>query len=302
MEHRNRDLNDMAVFAEIAAAGGISAAAGRIGLPKSNVSRRLARLEARLGVQLIERTTRASRLTPVGRSYADHCRQMIDNANGADDVVESSLATPSGELRVTASVLVGQGVITPALSEYAQQFPSVVVSLSLTNRRVNVVEDGFDLAFRIGRSEDSTLISQTVGAFPMRLYASVAYVEKNGTPDQPEDLRFHNCLSMSEFENVRQWHLSCDGEEHLTDLSPRIIVNDFISLRTLVEDGLGISLFPDYVVQEGVGAGRLMPVLQDWCGPMSELSAIYASRRGATPKVRAFIASVRRAVASTNSR
>lgn len=302
MEQIKRDLNDMAVFAAIVSAGGLSAAAKRIGLPKSNVSRRLARLEARLGVQLIERNTRVSRLTPVGKCYADYCRQMVEDAAAADDVIAASLARPSGTLRVTASVLVGQQVISPALSDYAKEFSDVTVSMSLTNHRVSLIEDGFDLAFRIGRGEDSSLISQALGIFPMRLYASAEYLTANGIPASPDDLLAdHACLFMSSVDNVPNWRLTDDaGAGFEADLSPRIVINDFISLRRLVLDGVGIGLFPDYVVHHEVETGRLRPILENWRGPKSELSALYPSRRGATLKVRAFIDCVRRRVGSVS--
>lgn len=288
-----RDLNDLAVFAAIAQAGSITGAAEKMKLPKSNVSRRLARLEDRLGVQLVERSTRSSRLTSIGVCYADFCRLMVEEANAADGIVETSLAEPSGELRVSASVLVGQQVIAPAIADYVQQFPKVQVVLELTNARVNLIEDGFDLAFRIGENRDSTMMSQIIGTFQLGLYASPDYLQKSDAPKSPKDLRDHRCLTASSEVRTLRWKLK-RGEE-LAEVTPRVavVVNDFLTLRNVAVAGGGIALLPTYAVHAECGSGRLSAVLPDWNTSSATLSAIYPSRRGATVKQRAFIDHVR---------
>jgi DNA-binding transcriptional LysR family regulator len=288
-----RDLNDMAIFAEIVSAGGITAAATRVGLPKSNISRRLARLEQRLGVQLIERNSRTSRLTSVGKCYADFCRSMLEEADAADNVIARSFDGPSGELKVSASVLVGQQIIAPALSRYVSNYPSVVPSLVLSNNLVNLIEEGFDLAFRIGSNEDSSLISQTIGRFSSRLYASPNYLEQHGAPASPQDLSSHDCLVMDELVPTHDWQLSNADRRETLNIAPRAFVNDFISLRAMATTGTGIALLPEYTTYDELQQGVLVPVLTEWLGPVSELSAIYPSRRGATAKVRLFIDEVK---------
>lgn len=291
MEHR--DLNDLAVFAAIAHAGSITGAAEKMKLPKSNVSRRLARLEHRLGVQLIERNTRSSRLTSIGICYADFCRLMVEEANAADGVVETSLAEPSGELRVSASVLVGQQIIAPAIAVYVQQFPKVQVVLELTNARVNLIEDGFDLAFRIGENPDSTMMSQVIGTFPLGLYASPDYLRKSDAPNSPEDLGDHRCLTASSEVRTLRWKLK-RGEE-LAEVSPgvAVVVNDFLTLRNVAVAGGGIAMLPNYAVHAECASDQLSAVLPDWTVSSATLAAIYPSRRGATIKQRAFIDHVR---------
>jgi DNA-binding transcriptional LysR family regulator len=302
MEQQNRDLNDMAIFAEIVSTGGISAAASKIGLPKSNVSRRLARLEQRLGVQLIERSTRSSRLTSVGQCYADFCSSMLEEADAADNVIAKSFDGPAGEVKVSVSVLVGQQIIAPALAKYLAKYPDVLPSLVLTNQIVNLIDDGFDLVFRIGSNKDSNLISQTVGKFPQRLYASPGYLEKKGTPITPDDLSAHQCLMMGEVHAIHQWQLSNAGNQATLDIAPGGFVNDFISLKTTAVHGAGIVLLPEYAAYEELRTGRLVLVLEDWLGPVSELNAIYASRRGATPKVRLLIDEVKQYVTKLTNR
>ena len=262
-------------------------------LPKSNVSRRLARLEDRLGVQLIERNTRTSRLTSIGVCYADFCRLMVEEANAADAVVETSLAEPAGELRVSASVLVGQQIIAPAIASYVQQFPKVQVILELTNARTNLIEDGFDLAFRIGENRDSTLMSQAIGTFPFSLFASQDYLDRSGTPESPADLKKHRCLNASSEIRTTLWKLKRGKEVAEITTPVSVIVNDFLTLRNLAIAGGGIALLPTYAVHAECASNLLTAVLPDWDASSATLSAIYPSRRGATVKQRAFIDHVR---------
>lgn len=291
MEHR--DLNDLAVFAAIAQAGNITGAAKKMKLPKSNVSRRLARLEDRLGVQLIERNTRSSRLTSIGVCYADYCRLMVEEANAADAVVETSLGEPAGELRISASVLVGQQIVAPAIAAYGQRFPKVQVILELTNTRANLIEDGFDLAFRIGENPDSSMMSQPIGTFPFGLYASSDYLHSSGKPQSPDELQRHRCLIMRNGIQTSRWELK--RNEEVTEIATQgaVVVNDFLTLRNLAIAGGGIAMLPTYAVQAECTSDRLSAVLPDWKSADATLSAIYPSRRGAALKQRAFIDQVR---------
>jgi len=284
-----RDLNDLAVFSAIAQAGSITGAAKILKLPKSNVSRRLARLESRLGAQLIERNTRSSRLTSIGVRYADFCSSMVEEANAADAVVETSRAEPYGELRVSASRLVGQQIIAPAIAAYIQQFPKVQVFLELTNARINLIEDGFDLAFRIGENSDSTMMSQTLSEFRFGLYASPEYLENSGNPHSPGELNSHRCLHISGALRAGGWKLSRDNEVVKIKAPGAVVVNDFMSLRNLAMAGGGIAMLPAYAVHAECATGRLSPILSDWDASSVTLSAVYPSRRGATLKQRALI-------------
>ncbi|KPU84745.1 hypothetical protein JI58_01875 [Marinosulfonomonas sp. PRT-SC04] len=287
MEHR--DLNDLAVFAAIAQAGSITAAAKKMQLPKSNVSRRLARLENRLGVQLIERNTRSSRLTSIGVCYADHCRLMVDEANAADAAVETSMGEPTGELKITASVLVGQQIIAPAIAAYGLEFPNVQILLELTNARANLIEDGYDLAFRIGENSDSSMMSQAIATFPFGLYASPDYLRRSGEPRSPKDLQHHRCLIMRSGDKTSQWKLKRGVEAVNVTVQSTAAVNDFITLRNLAIAGGGIAMLPTYAIHAECASGLLSSVLPDWKASGATLSAIYPSRRGATVKQRAFI-------------
>lgn len=299
MEHR--DLNDLAIFAAVAQAGSITGAADKMRLPKSNVSRRLARLEDRLGVQLMERNTRGGKLTSIGVCYADFCRLMVEEANAADATVEKSLAEPTGELRISASILVGQQIIAPAIAAYGELYPKVQVILELTNARANLIEDGFDLAFRIGENQDSTMMVQSVGVFSFGLYASPDYLRKFGGPKMPKDIKSHRCLIMGSGIRTSRWKLSRDDETIETAVSGTTVANDFLTLRNIAVAGGGIAMLPTYAVGTERASGQLVPVLPDWNASNIELSVIYPSRRGAMIKQRAFIEQVRRTVANNTA-
>lgn len=288
-----RDLNDMAIFAAIAQTNSITGAAEKIKLPKSNVSRRLARLEKRLGVQLLERNTRNSRLTSIGVCYADYCQLMIEEADAADAVIEKSQSEPSGELRISASVLTGQQIIAPAIAAYTQKFPKVQVILELTNSRVNLIEDGFDLAFRIGENQDSSLISQAIATFSLSLYASPEYLSVSDALEKPEDLRSHRCLAMNNEIETSLWRLKRGKEAVKTEAKFTVAANDFLTLRNLASANGGIAMLPTYAVHAECASGVLVPVLPEWHASNVPFSAVYPSRRGATLKQRAFIESVR---------
>jgi len=284
----NRDLNDLAVFTYVVEHGGFTAAADAAQLPKSNISRRVANLEKRLGVRLLERTTRKVHVTEIGHIYYQHCRRMLDEANHADLCVERTMEVPRGTLRVSASVTTGQQLLAPIATEFIDQHPEVQLELILVNRQVDVIDEGFDLVVRIGALQDSSLVTRSLGHCGLSLYASPTYLEARGTPQTPEDLDHHDCLVMDDNHTNSQWSLSRGSATRKISLSPRASVNDFNTLRRMAADGAGITLLPRYL-HAGDYKKRLVRVLDDWVVPSVEFHAVFPSHRGATPKVRAFI-------------
>lgn len=286
MQH---DLNDMAVFAKVVGHRGFSAAAEVVGLPKSNVSRRVSRLEERLGVRLLERTTRKLHLTEVGEIYYRHCQRILEEAEHADLCVNRLLETPRGLLRISASVSTGQHLLAPIISDFMAQHPAVQVQLVLANRQVDVIEEGFDLVIRIGRLEDSSLVARGLGRSQLYLYASPAYLKRRDTPRDPDDLKNHDCLVMSDLEGPNRWQLvNADHRKTLT-LQARAIINDFTTLRQIMLDGGGIAILPSYMCDDDQRQNKILRVLPGWSFPPVEFHALYPSHRGATPKVRAFL-------------
>jgi len=284
----NRDLNELAAFTYVVEHGGFTAAANAAQLPKSNISRRIANLERRLGVRLLERTTRKIHVTEIGEIYYQHCRRMLDEADHADLCVEQTMAIPRGTLRVSASVTTGQHLLAPLTAAFIAQHPEVQMELSLVNRQVDVIDEGFDLVIRIGALQDSSLVTRSLGHCRLFLYASPEYLGARGTPERPEDLKNHDCLVMSDSRDNNQWALSKGETTKRIPLTPRASVNDFNTLRRIAADGAGITILPSYM-HVGDDAKRLVRVLGDWTAPSIEFHAVFPSHRGATPKVRAFL-------------
>ena len=287
-DNQIRDLNELAVFTYVVEHGGFTAAAEATQLPKSNISRRIASLEERLGVRLLERTTRKVHVTEIGDIYYRHCRRMLDEADDADLYVEQAMEIPRGTLRVSATVNVGQHLLAPMAAEFISKYPEVQFELIWTNRLIDVIDEGFDLTIRIGALQDSSLVARRLGQWRLFLYASAEYLKARGTPQNPEDLQDHDCLVMSDMRASNQWMLSKGGITEQVVLTPRASVNDFDTLRRMVADGGGIAILPNYM-HFGDYHSRLVRVLDDWTGRLTELHAVFPSHRGATPKVRAFL-------------
>jgi len=287
-DNRIRDLNELAVFTYVVEHGGFTAAAEATQLPKSNISRRIASLEARLGVRLLERTTRKVRVTEIGDIYYRHCRRMLDEADDADLYVEQATEIPRGTLRVSATVNVGQHLLAPMAAEFMARYPEVQIELVWTNRLIDVIDEGFDLTIRTGALQDSSLVARGLGQWSLIPFASAEYLKTRGTPQNPEDLQDHDCLVMSDMRGSNQWTLSAGNITEQVVINPRASVNDFDTLRRMVADGGGIAILPSYM-HFGDYHNRLVRVLDDWTGRLTELHAIFPSRRGATPKVRAFL-------------
>jgi len=279
------NLDGMVVFANIVERGGVTAAARALKLPKSNVSRRLAQLEYKLGVRLLERTTRKTHLTEIGEIYYQHCRRIVEEIEHADLSVAQSLEVPRGTLRVSTSVTVGQHLIAPLLPGFIKAYPEVRMSLQLSNRRVDLVEEGYDLAIRVGQLEDSSLISRSLGESELGGYGSEKYLEERGVPKSPTALAKLDCLAMSHAETGHVWKLTGPAGLKHVEIKPRTIVNDFAVLEQMVREGIGVALLPNYLAQ----SPKLIRILPKWSVPLIELHAIYPSHRGATPKMRAFL-------------
>lgn len=283
-----RDLNELAVFAHVVERGGFTAAADAIQLPKSNISRKIADLEKRLGVRLLERTTRKIHVTEIGNIYYQHCRRMLDEADHADLCVERAMEIPRGTLRVSASVTTGQHLLAPLATEFIAQYPEVQLELVLVNRQVDVVDEGFDLVIRIGALQDSSLVTRSLGDCGLFLFSSQEYLKARGTPQKPVDLKNHDCLVMSDRLDNNQWTLSMGDITQRLSLTPRASVNDFTTLRRMIADGAGIAILPSYM-QAGDYGKRLVHILDDWTVPPIQFHAVFPSHRGASPKVRAFL-------------
>lgn len=284
------DLNAVAVFLKVVELGSFRGAAQALRLPRSTVSLRVAQLEDGLGARLLERTTRALRLTEAGRAYQRQVGPALEAVELAGRAVADLEAEPSGSLRLTAPVELGQVLFGGVLAEYLRRCPGVKLDVELTDRRVDLVEEGFDLALRAGALADSTLVVRKLGA-PKRmlLCASPAYLARRGRPRRPADLVRHDCLVMSGARTATSWPFVVRGKPVLVEVTPRVAVNSLRVVRDLTLAGHGIARLPEQLTERARASGALRVVLAAHVGPGLPLHALYPSARHVSPKLRVLI-------------
>lgn len=272
-------LNDMALFVEVARAMSFRRAAEAIGMPNSTLSRRVSALEKSIGLRLMHRTTRRLELTEAGQLYYGRCKRIVEEARLAHEQLGELLAQPSGVLRASLPVDFANSTLAPLIAEFARRYPGIRFEFDLTPRRVDLVTEPFDVAIRMGASEDSTLVARLLATLGTHLYASPAYLARVGSPRRPADLAGHDCLSMKSGQrNV--WKLSrpgaSDGVE--IEVAGRFQLNSVGLLRRLATLDLGIVLLADVVAADDLAAGRLQRVLPDWQGPPTPVYAMTETR------------------------
>ncbi|MEO7399224.1 MAG: LysR substrate-binding domain-containing protein [Polaromonas sp.] len=287
-----QDLNDMLYFAEVAERGGFAAAGRALGLPKSRLSRRVAELEARLGVRLLQRTTRKLSLTEVGEIYLRHCSAMRDEALAATEAVEHMQVEPRGTLRITCPVTLAQSSLGYLIPHYLALFPQVKIDMRVTNRVVDLVEEGIDIALRVRPTLDDSgsLVVKQLGATAGHLLASPEQLRRQGTPVRPEDLAGLDTVAMSQAEGLSAWELvGPGGEEFVFEHRPRYVADDLQTLKLAVLAGTGISFLPESLSMAELQAQLLVPVLPGWAPRPGMAHAVFPSRRGQVPAVRSFL-------------
>ena len=282
------NLNDILIFTKVVEQGGFTAAAEILDLPKSSVSRGVSRLETRLQTRLLQRSTRRVNLTEIGRSYYEYCRRIIHELEEANTIVASYQSQPSGLLRITAPYILGQAFLGEIVTEFLAAYPQVRCQIELSNRRVDLIEEGFDLAIRAGTLPDSSLIMTHLGRAKAELFASATYLENQGTPQIPPQLSSHilldNANNLSKF-----WTLSRGPEQIEVAISPRLVSNDVEILLETAIAHQGIAALPKFVALQGVENNQLKPVLPGWYVRLVDINALYPSYKDLSPAVRAFI-------------
>ncbi|MGV8804125.1 MAG: LysR family transcriptional regulator [Polaromonas sp.] len=286
------DLNDMLYFAEVAERGSFAAAGRALGLPKSRLSRRVAELEARLGVRLLQRTTRKLSLTQVGDIYLRHCSAMRDEALAAAEAVALLQVEPRGMLRITCPVSVAQSALGYLIPRYMALHPKVKIDLRVTNRVVDLVEEGVDIALRVRPTLDDSgsLVVKQLGSTTSHLLASPEQLRRQGTPERPEDLARMDTVAMSAIDGRSAWVLvGPQGEEFTFQHQPRYVADDLQTLKLAVLAGAGMSFFPDSLSKAELQAQLLVPVLPGWAPLAGMAHAVFPSLRGQVPAVRSFL-------------
>lgn len=287
-----QDLNDMLYFAEVVDRAGFAAAGRHLGLPKSKLSRRVAELEARLGVRLLQRTTRKLSLTQAGELFHRHCVAVRDSAEAADEAMQQARTDPHGTVKVACPVTLAQSTVGPLLGEFLTRFPQVNVDMRVSNRVVDLVEEGFDVALRVRSTlEDSgSLVIKNLGQTHAFLVASPAQLTRQGRPAGVQDLAKLDTVTMSATDGWASWGLLGPHGETL-DLKhrPRLVADDLLTLKYAVVCGTGMCVLPDYMCAEELRDGRLVKVLPDWGPQVGIVHAVFPSRRGMVPAVRRFL-------------
>ncbi|HEX6958267.1 MAG TPA: LysR family transcriptional regulator [Ferrovibrio sp.] len=286
MEH----LVDLAVFARVVENNSFSAAAAALKLSKSAVSKQVARLEARLGAQLLQRTTRKLALTETGRIVYGHAQRLLAEAEAAETAVQALYSTPRGRLRVNMPVNFGQMHVAPLLPDFLARCPELELELTVNDRRIDLLEEDVDVAIRIGVLADSTLTARRLARNRMVICAAPAYLRRAGVPMKPEDLRQHQCLVYSYLPAPEIWPLVNEaGAAAAVKVSGRLHANNGDMLRIAALAGTGIIFSPSFMVGADLAAGRLVPLLESYTPAPSGIYAVYPAQRYLTPKVRAFI-------------
>lgn len=289
------DLNSVRVLVAVAEHG-FRGAAQRLGLPKSTVSKRVADLEAQLGQRLLTRTTRRLALTEVGRAFLERATPALEQLTAAASVVQRAGDTPRGVLRISASATMAELVLGRFLGEFSRDYPEVRLVLDLTDRYVDLVAGGYDVALRAGTLADSSLRARLLTQSGTTCFASPAYLERKGTPKTPEALVEHDTLGFGTERTDVRWPFVVRGKRREVVLRPRVTANSFLLLRELAELGLGIARVPRTIVERTQKA-KLVEVLTPFAPPPTPMHAVYAPGRDSSPAVRAFLDALTRKLA-----
>jgi DNA-binding transcriptional LysR family regulator len=287
-----QDLNDMVFFAEVAERGGFAAASRALGIPKSRLSRRVAELEAQLGVQLMQRSTRRLSLTPAGEIYLKHCAAMRDAAQAASEAVAQIQTEPSGTVRLSCPVTLAHSSVGPLLPEFMRRYPQVRVEMRVLNRPVDPVEEGVDVALRVRPTiEDSaTLVAKNFGDSRGILVASPELLQRQGPVPTPADLGRLDTVAMSTGDGRATFRLEGAGGKVIVHThTPRYVADDLLTLKFAVVQGIGASVLPDYMCRREINAGRLVEVLPGWGPAPGICHAVFPARRALVPAVRRLI-------------
>jgi len=282
------DLAEMKAFVAVVTDGSFTTAADRLGTDKARVSRIVRRMEEKLGARLLTRSTRRLSVTEVGRDYFERALGILTAAEAAEAAVAQQTGEPKGLLRITAGSEYGTMVVDDWVAAFLRSAPTVSVEAEYTNRMVDIVHEGIDVAIRVGTLPDSSLSARKLGEVHYGLYASADYLQHKPMPVTVDDLPNHD-LIMKPRRGRSVWTLMRTAEEKILTASPRAAVNSIIGARNLALSGLGIAQLPRFMAQAYVDTGVLVPVLPGWAEVPAPVHAIFASSRYMDPKVRSFV-------------
>jgi DNA-binding transcriptional LysR family regulator len=284
-------LTSMAVFVKAADSGSFAAAASALGLSAQMVGKHVRALETRLGARLLNRTTRRQSLTELGALFYERCKLVLAEADSADDLAADLRAIPRGRLRVNAPVNFGTHRLVPMLVRYLRQYPEVTLDLNLSDRIVDLVEEGYEAVIRISPLADSTLIARSLAPYQLVACASPAYLAERGTPVVPADLARHECLGFAYWARppAGEWQFTGADGAHTVRVGSRLSINNGQALRAAALEGFGIILLSYELLDDDLAAGRLVRILPGYEPPSRPMHILFAPDRKPTPKLRSFI-------------
>jgi len=284
-----QDLNDMVAFARVVEARGFSEAARRMGVSKSRLSKTVARLERALGVRLLHRSTRGLSVTEIGAAFYEHCTRVADEALQAAELVSRLQSEPRGVLKVTAPVAFGRLHVAPAVAEFLARHPQLSLDMTVTDRLVDLVDEGYDLAIRIAREASPHLVARELAPVRRVICATPEYFGRHGVPATPLDLEAHNCLHYTRLGPRGEWRLRGTRGEIVVNVKGSLRIDDDDALSQAVLSGLGIALLPTFIIGGELQSGRLQAVLSDYVPLERHVYAVHLPNLHLPAKVRAFI-------------
>jgi DNA-binding transcriptional LysR family regulator len=283
-------LDSLESFVAVVEVGQFSAAAERLGIGKSVVSRRVSELEEHLGARLLQRTTRKLSLTDAGREFYPRALQLLEDLSEAEQSVSSGQQALSGRIRIATPLTFGLLHLKPVLSEFMQEHPGVLLDLDMDDGQVDLIQEGVDLALRIGRLESSSMIALPLAPVRAVIVASPDYLAAHGTPERPEDLLRHQALCYTNLPDPQRWRMTdADGKAHIIHMSARLLANNGDMILEAAQAGLGICMTPTFIAYRAIQEGRLKAILSDCQLPSATAYAVYPTRRFVPARVRALV-------------
>lgn len=284
-------FDGIVIFNQVVTTGGFSAAAFATGHSTSYISKEINKLEARLGIRLLNRTTRSISLTPEGKAFNNQCQQMILDAEQAQGILDQSNISPKGTLKISCPLGFGSNYLKPILVEYLAKYPEVSLDIDFSDRQVDVIQDGFDLVIRATTAlEDSSLICKKLKSFKGYTVVSTDYVKKHGKPNTPEDLINHQCMCYANHKSPTRWmYKTLKGEVVQVDVPQKILSNNAEMQLAMVLAGHGICRLPEFYMADELKTDKLEILFDDYQTQTIDVFALYPSRKHLSPKVRCFI-------------
>lgn len=270
--------------------GSFSGAARAMGVSKGHVSQRISQLEDRLGVRLLHRTTRKLSLTELGNLYYQRCKQVSEDLDEIEQALSEYQQRATGVLKISSPNLLGEVHIVPAIADFLSENPSLEIELNFYGRKVDLVEDAYDVAIQVGARTDINVVNKPLAKTTFQLVATPRFLNRHGTPENPSDLKHLRCVTFTEYGMTKPWKFVRAGKEVSVSGLSRWHSNNGHCLLAAARESLGLAYLPDYYVADDIASGRLVRVLEEWSGIGRDVVAIYQHRRHLSAKVRLFVA------------